>query len=308
MQYTETTNHATVAHIIVEALKSVLGNQDKFEKVLLLLTDSAAYMHKMASGMSALLPNCLHVTCLVHGLHRIAETVRTLFKDIDLLIANAKKVFRKAPNRISMFKEKNPDLPLPPQPCLTRWGTWLAAALYYADHFEEIKATVDVLDAGDAEAIGITQDLLKRSQLRADLVFIKGHFADLPPTIVQLQSRAIKAPAAWSIFVRAVQPLYDLPQEKLRKKLDDVLRRNSGLLKLLPILKQLDPTCNSLTMNLHDAPELPPAALAAFVYAPLTTVDVERSFSQYKAVLRSNRTNFTEGNLRKYMVVLCNAK
>lgn len=273
-----------------------------------MLTDSAAYMHKMASGMSALLPNCLHITCLAHGLHRIAETVRTLFKDVDLLIANAKKVFRKAPKRISTFKEKNPDLPLPPKPCLTRWGTWLTAALYYADHFDEIKATVSDLDAGDAEAIGVLQDLLEKSQLRADLAFIKAHFAHLPPTIIQLQSRALKAPAAWSLFARAVGPIFDLPLEKLPKKIDDVLRRNSGLLKLLPIFKLLDPACSSLKMTLQDAPALPPAALAAFIDAPLTTVDVERSFSQYKAVLRSNRTSFTEENLRKYMIVLCNTK
>ena len=157
VQYTATTNHATVAHIVVQALKGVLGEQDKFDKVLLLLSDSAAYMHKMATGMSALLPNCLHVTCLAHGLHRIAETVRTLFNDVDALIANAKKVFRKAPRRISLFKEKNPDLPLPPKPCLTRWGTWLSAALYHADHFEAIVATVAELDATDAEAIGVLQ-------------------------------------------------------------------------------------------------------------------------------------------------------
>jgi hypothetical protein len=29
-----------------------------------------------------------------------------------------------------------PGIPLPPQPVLTRWGTWLDAAMYYADNFE----------------------------------------------------------------------------------------------------------------------------------------------------------------------------
>jgi hypothetical protein len=31
------------------------------------------------------------------------------------------------------------DMPLPPQPILTRWGTWLQAAMFYSEHFDSIK-------------------------------------------------------------------------------------------------------------------------------------------------------------------------
>ena len=68
------------------------------------------------------------------------------------------------------------------------------------------KFTVSDLDAGDAEAVGVLQDLLEKSQLRADLTFIKAHFAHFPPIIIQLQSRALTAPAAWSLFAQAVGP------------------------------------------------------------------------------------------------------
>ena len=76
----------------------------------------------------------IHLTCLAHGSHRIAEEVRAQFKDIDELISNGKKIFLKCPRRCQIFREKAPDVPLPPQPVVTRWGTWFSAALYYAEH------------------------------------------------------------------------------------------------------------------------------------------------------------------------------
>jgi len=38
-------------------------------------------------------------------------------------------------------------------------------------------------------------------------------------------------------------------------------------------------------------------------YAPITSVDVERSFSMYKNILSPNRSRFSEDSLSKYMVV-----
>lgn len=46
--------------------------------------------------------------------------------------------------------------------------------------------------------------------------------------------------------------------------------------------------------------------LAYFNYAPITSVDVERSFSIYKNLLSSNRRRFTFENIRKYLIVQCN--
>ena len=56
------------------------------------------------------------------------------------------------------------------------------------------------------------------------------------------------------------------------------------------------------TANIYTTDEI-----KAFKYAPLTSVDVERSFSMYKNVLKSNRQSFTFENLRKIFVIHCNA-
>lgn len=76
--------------------------------------------------------NLPHNTCLAHGVNRVAEEIRQQFPLVNNLISNVKKVFLKAPLRVQVYKEQLPNTPLPPQPVLSRWGTWLDAALFYA--------------------------------------------------------------------------------------------------------------------------------------------------------------------------------
>ena len=45
--------------------------------------------------------------------------------------------------RVGTFKEKCPNLSLPPQPIITRWETWLDAAFYYGMNFNKVKEVVD---------------------------------------------------------------------------------------------------------------------------------------------------------------------
>ena len=50
--------------------------------------------------------------------------------------------------------------------------------------------------------------------------------------------------------------------------------------------------------------EMEPGIMAAYKFAPMTSVDIERSFSIYKNILQDKRTNFTPENLEKY--IICN--
>ncbi|KAJ4427768.1 hypothetical protein ANN_25421 [Periplaneta americana] len=46
-----------------------------------------------------------------------------------------------------------PEIPLPPKPILTRWGTWLEAVEYYAEHIDSINNVLLALDSEDAVSI-----------------------------------------------------------------------------------------------------------------------------------------------------------
>lgn len=87
----------------------------------------------------------------------------------------------------------------------------------------------------------------------------------------------------------------------VREKCKYVIEKNQGLknLKIIrDILQGLDST------ELLDV-ELTPLDVVNMKYAIITSVDVERSFSQYKNILRPNRRHFTFLNLREYIVSHC---
>ena len=44
------------------------------------MTDGAAFMEKAGMDLKAVFPNVLHVTCIAHGLMRVAELVKQKMK------------------------------------------------------------------------------------------------------------------------------------------------------------------------------------------------------------------------------------
>lgn len=135
------TNHETIVRFVNSSLTTLFPSGAE-DKLLLFVSDAARYMIKAGSTLKILFPNMLHVTCTAHGLHRVAETIRDHFKEVNKLISEVKKVFKKAPSRIQKYRELLGDLQLPPEPIITRWGTWLSAACFYSDNFEAIKQVI----------------------------------------------------------------------------------------------------------------------------------------------------------------------
>jgi len=68
---------------------------------LLFLTDAAPYMKKAARHLQVFYTKMVHVTCLVHALHRVAEDIRLHFSVVDDLVANVKNIFRKSPTSLT---------------------------------------------------------------------------------------------------------------------------------------------------------------------------------------------------------------
>lgn len=85
-------NNRTISLLVNEALQILYPNGIIFTRLLLLLTDAAAYMIKSGQGLQSTYPKMIHLTCLAHGLHRVAEQIRSLNPEIDSLISSVKKV------------------------------------------------------------------------------------------------------------------------------------------------------------------------------------------------------------------------
>lgn len=139
-EFMERTCSAAIGKVVDVALSVLWPGGVHYDRVLLFVTDAAPYMVKAGKALrEALLPKMVHVTCIVHAIHRVCEVIRKSYPHTDKLIATVKSIFLKAPRRVQLFKERLPDLPLPPEPVLTRWGTWLKAAHYYSQHLEQVR-------------------------------------------------------------------------------------------------------------------------------------------------------------------------
>ncbi|KAJ4450619.1 hypothetical protein ANN_02047 [Periplaneta americana] len=74
-----------------------------------------------------------------------------------------------------------PGIPLPPQPVLTRWGTWLDAVNYYAEHYGKI---MEVLE---------------------DILFIDSNFKIVSKSIILLESSKLQLSEAHNIVNKVSQ-------------------------------------------------------------------------------------------------------
>ena len=94
--------------------------------------------------------------------------------------------------------------------------------------------------------------------------------------------------------------------EKFLDKLKSVLENNPAL-KIIQVIsnalegKLLVNDLNDLLIVNFETKEI-----ESLKFCPLVSCDVERSFSQYKSILRDNRKRFTPENLEKYLICYCN--
>ena len=65
--------------------------------MLLFVSDAVPYMIRAAKALQLRDPKMIHVTCLMHALHRVNEEVRGSYPEVDKLIANRKKIFTNFP-------------------------------------------------------------------------------------------------------------------------------------------------------------------------------------------------------------------
>ncbi|KAL1446681.1 hypothetical protein WDU94_003651 [Cyamophila willieti] len=160
--------------------------------------------------------------------------------------------------------------------------------------------TTDACGRSDATAISESQEAFRDSAIKKDIAQITTHFAHLPSHIKQLETRGLPLSGAIEIIDSLKKYNSTLPlnfPEKLRRKLEDVFRKNPGLETMVQVHHYI----NGVGQELPD--NIPHNIAPILKFCPMTSVDVERSFSQYKMILSDRRHGFTMSNMEKYMVV-----
>ena len=175
---------------------------------------------------------------------------------------------------------------MPPKPIITRWGTWIDAAVYYCDHFAEVKSIVDSFDSDDAESIAASQKLFANMHVKSDLAFIKSHFASIVTAIVKLETKGLTINESIEIVELIRAELGSLNRKEFGLKLEKVFLRNPGYKQIVEIRNVIYQNAYSEDEYVHI---LSPNELTMLKYAPLTSTDVERSFSEYGNVFTDQR-------------------
>ncbi|XP_068898406.1 uncharacterized protein [Tenebrio molitor] len=295
----ERTNHETIARFVNQSLEILWSTRVFAEKFLLFVTDGAPYMIKSGRHLKVFYPKIVHVTCLAHALNLVAEKIRYQYEDVDNLISNVKKIFVKAPLRVEMYKEKLKEMPLPPQPILTRWGTWLQAAMFYSEHFNSIKEVVMSFDGSSAVAIQKAQSIMKKPGIKNQLIYVRSNFKIICESITQLEKNGLPLTDSIKIVENVFTSLKKSPGPVAAvalKKLEDVTEKNPGYKFLLELAR---------IFRGEDVPEHDTKMEEIYYkFAPITSCEVERSFSKYKSILVDNRQCFKVENLEQYLV--CN--
>lgn len=253
-------------------------NGIRHDNVLLFATDAAPYMVKAGRTLQSLYSKMIHLTCLAHGIHRVAKNIREKFKKVDKLISMVKQVFLKAPSRVLVFKSEAPTIPLPPEPILTRWVTWIMAASYYCKYYKDIRRVLLSLNAEDSISVKEDQQLIQEAEMEVNLAYIHSDFGFIPEFITKLETQYISLSEALSAVKYAQNKLKNCEDEigvTVFQKFNNVLEKNRRFKTILNISKILSEQETSME-GLPD--DLTVDDITYLKYAPNTSTDVERSF------------------------------
>ena len=274
----KTVNHYVVVTKLDDALRKIAIERNNF---VLLLSDAARYMTACTAAIKILYTRLFHITCLAHLLHNCAEKVRGHFPEVDNLIATVKAVTVKNKRRCSKFDV----IGSPPQPVVTRWGTWLNAVEYYSKNLMEVRDIVNSFE-GDGVLVNRAKSAVNNCKVTESLVKIYRDYKLLPQIIKKMESSKYTLKEAHA----------DISNLDLKQDCVDIvsyikkrMMKNYDLDNIVGLKKRY----------------VSPAMYAELQCCQPTTAAVERSFSILRKLLRKDR-NFLSGNVEKYLALCLN--
>ncbi|KAJ4448751.1 hypothetical protein ANN_00142 [Periplaneta americana] len=136
---------------------------------------------------------------LHQGPYNITDIFKLRANNVSIELCADKNSIKHTTMRVLLFQIIAPGIPLPPQPVLTRWETWLDAVNYYAEHYGKIMEVIDELDSTDSSAVAAVKSL-PSEQLLEDILSIASNFKIVSKSIILLESSKLKLSEALNIM------------------------------------------------------------------------------------------------------------
>ena len=250
-------NSSIILHTVDDILRQLEIKRENFS---LFLTDAARYISLAGKTLMELYPSLMHVTCVAHLLHNCAMRVHAHFKNIDEIIATIKTKDRKKD-----FYDAG--LPSSPDPVITRWATWLRAALYYSENHPAVRTIVNNWTSAGL-LVSRAKDTINVEDLVPDWVKIN-QYRTLAANVEFLEGSACTITEAYGLLKN--MQFNDDPcaiKYYIKKRLS-----NSDLETII--------NCTNLTID--------PTSYTLLRKAQPTSAAVERSFSMLSKLLRKDR-------------------
>lgn len=264
-------------------------------QVVMLVTDGSPNMMTASEMLKKYFPNILHVTCLLHAFHLLSEYIRKSYPKIDNLIIHTRKIFVKSPERIREFKKSCPCIPLPPQPILTRCGTWLEAVLYYEKYIQNIRPCILKFILQESQAIQLSQQLLSSIEIETEIKQISVNYSVVIEAISKLQNSKLSLAESLKVVHHlkySLERLTDTVGIRTAKKFSAILNKNPDFQKIVYIEQ-------CLSENQDDEND----GIDYFKFANVTSLDVERSFSKYSHTFSPYRRCLSESSMEGLLMI-----
>lgn len=161
-----------------------------------------------------------------------------------------------------------------------------------------------MFDPNDADSIRTSQDLMTSDQLFNDLIFIQNHFEDLIYILAKLEKKELPLFESLGLFNEVKNIILNTPGDfgkALQSKMDAILIRNPDF----HVLEKINIFLTNSNNN-ENIPSVQKQNILYYKYAPITSCDVERSFSAYKNIFSEKRQNLKVENLEKLLITYCN--
>ncbi|KAG0440485.1 hypothetical protein DMUE_1713 [Dictyocoela muelleri] len=131
-------------------MSEIYGGKIHFNRLRLILSDSASYALKAANALKVIFLNLKHVTCIAQLLHRLCEKVRDISPISNYISSQIKRALTKNRENQTIFRNIV-EPKLPKFPILTRWETWISFLSEIAQKYDKYKSFLKELASKNNE-------------------------------------------------------------------------------------------------------------------------------------------------------------